>query len=263
MPRSVRRSATPSSSPWRCAAHRRRPAPLTRDRLCTLHSDGRHDRGQLRHGAGRVTAVTLDPGGSTTPRARAGTRCSGGRTHDRARPRPHRAGGSRRFRVRRRSFLGYVLGGATLVAAADLGARRARASATSRRRPSPPSSTTSTTCSPTPRRPTANLITVTVHEDGTASFALPAHGGRPGHHHLDGDADRRGARPAGREGPRHAGRRPVPSWSSTSSPAAPTPRSRRTPRSGSPPPSPRRALLDAAAIVLGDTVGQPAWPRAA
>jgi isoquinoline 1-oxidoreductase beta subunit len=73
--------------------------------------------------------------------------------------------------VRRRSFLGYVLGGATLVAAADLGLVDTAAAT-----PTPPqpaelydlNDMLTDSC-----RPTANLITVTVHEDGTASFALP------------------------------------------------------------------------------------------
>ncbi len=51
----------------------------------------------------------------------------------------------------------------------------------------------------------------------------------------------------------HPGRRPAPSCCSTSSPAAPTPRSRPTPRSGSPPPSPGGALLDAAAAYFDQT----------
>ena len=66
-----------------------------------------------------------------------------------------------------------------------------------------------------------------------------ADGGRPGHHHLDGDDHRRGARPAGGEGRTSPSPPRVPSCCSTSSPAAPTPPSRRTPRSGSPPRSPR------------------------
>ena len=103
-------------------------------------------------------------------------------------------------------------------------------------------------------RPTANLITVTVHEDGTASFALPADGGRPGHHHVDGDADRRGARAARSTRSTSRWRRPAPSCSSTSSPAAPTPRSRRTHPIRVAAAIAKGALLDAAAIVLGDTV---------
>lgn len=78
--------------------------------------------------------------------------------------------------VDRRSFVGYVLAGTTLVAAADLtlgGAAQAAAPASG---PSGPqvadvydlNDFITDTC-----RPTANLITITVNEDGTASFALP------------------------------------------------------------------------------------------
>ncbi|WP_246354928.1 hypothetical protein [Nocardioides ungokensis] len=73
--------------------------------------------------------------------------------------------------VRRRSFLGYVLGGATLVAAADLGlVDRASAAPTA---PQPAELYDLNDLLTDSCRPTANLITVTVHEDGTASFALP------------------------------------------------------------------------------------------
>ena len=76
--------------------------------------------------------------------------------------------------VGRRSFVGYVLAGTTLVAAADLtlGSSPARAAAA----PSGPQVAelydlndfvTDTA------RPTANLITITVRSDGTAHFALP------------------------------------------------------------------------------------------
>ena len=102
-------------------------------------------------------------------------------------------------------------------------------------------------------RPTANLITVTINEDGTASFALPRDGGRPGHHHLDRDAHRRGARPAARQG------------EVTLAPARPellfnqlTGGSNTTISTYTPirvaAAVARVALLDAAAIVLGDTV---------
>jgi isoquinoline 1-oxidoreductase beta subunit len=73
----------------------------------------------------------------------------------------------------RRSFVGYVLAGTTLVAAADLalgGPARAASG------PSGPqvaeyydlNDFVDDAC-----RPTANLITITLHPDGTASFALP------------------------------------------------------------------------------------------
>ncbi|GAB3776413.1 isoquinoline 1-oxidoreductase beta subunit [Nocardioides ginsengisegetis] len=76
-----------------------------------------------------------------------------------------------RISVRRRSFLGYVLGGATLVAAADLGLVDAAAAAPTAPQPAELydlNDMLTDSC-----RPTANLITVTVHDDGTASFALP------------------------------------------------------------------------------------------
>lgn len=74
----------------------------------------------------------------------------------------------------RRRFLGYVLAGTTLVAAADLGLLDA-----------PPASAEIPTPPQVPElydlndlltdaaRPTANLITVVIREDGTATFALP------------------------------------------------------------------------------------------
>lgn len=72
----------------------------------------------------------------------------------------------------RRRFLGYVLAGSTLVAAADLGG-------------APPAAAEIPTPPQIPElydlndmltdaaRPTANLITVVIREDGTATFALP------------------------------------------------------------------------------------------
>ncbi|MGZ4463954.1 MAG: molybdopterin cofactor-binding domain-containing protein [Nocardioides sp.] len=73
--------------------------------------------------------------------------------------------------VRRRSFLGYVLGGATLVAAADLGlADPAAATPTA---PQPAELYDLNDLLTDSCRPTANLITVTVNDDGSASFALP------------------------------------------------------------------------------------------
>jgi isoquinoline 1-oxidoreductase beta subunit len=73
----------------------------------------------------------------------------------------------------RRRFLGYVLGGATLVAAADLTAPApARAAGV----PTPPQVAELYDLNDfitDAARPTANLITVEVREDGTAHFALP------------------------------------------------------------------------------------------
>jgi isoquinoline 1-oxidoreductase beta subunit len=75
--------------------------------------------------------------------------------------------------VGRRSFVGYVLAGTTLVAAADLSLGAAPASAAA---PSGPqiaeiydlNDFVTDTC-----RPTANLIQIQVRSDGTAHFALP------------------------------------------------------------------------------------------
>lgn len=78
------------------------------------------------------------------------------------------------YAVDRRRFVGYVLGGATLVAAADLVLVDP-----------PPAGAEIPTLPQVPElydlndmltdaaRPTANLITVTINEDGTASFELP------------------------------------------------------------------------------------------
>ena len=82
--------------------------------------------------------------------------------------------GSPPFAVDRRRFVGYVLGGATLVAAADLVLRDVSPAAAEI--PTAPQTAelydlndllTDAT------RPTANLITVTISPDGTAEFALP------------------------------------------------------------------------------------------
>ena len=73
--------------------------------------------------------------------------------------------------VGRRSFVGYVIGGTTLVAAADLvGAPPATAAPGT---PQPAELYDLNDMLTEAAMPTANLITVTVHEDGTASFALP------------------------------------------------------------------------------------------
>ena len=162
----------------------------------------------------------------------------------------------RRAGATRRGFLGYVVGGY------DAGRRRRpRASGDAGRAPRVP-------CRPAgrrglrprgPRRPTPrarprNLITITVNPDGTASFALPALGGRPGHHHLDRDDHRRGARPARSRrctspcaGPSRAAVQPAHRRLEHH-------RRRPTRRSGWPPPIAKGALLDAAAIELGSAV---------
>ncbi len=75
--------------------------------------------------------------------------------------------------VRRRSFIGYVLGGTTLVAAADLSlAGPARAEPVPSG-PQIPELYDLEDLQTDSAAPTAQLITVTVHEDGTASFAIP------------------------------------------------------------------------------------------
>ena len=76
-------------------------------------------------------------------------------------------------RIARRSFLGYVVAGTTLVAAADLGLGRAAPAAALPGVPQPAELYDLNDLLTEAAMPTANLITVTVHEDGTASFALP------------------------------------------------------------------------------------------
>ncbi len=90
---------------------------------------------------------------------------------------------------------------------------------------------------------------------GRHGLLRPAAGrGRPGHHHLQRDDHRRGDGRAAGQGARHAWPTPVPSCSSTSSPAARTPPSPPSPRSGSPPPSPAAGCCEAAAAELGEAV---------
>ncbi|PUA79741.1 molybdopterin cofactor-binding domain-containing protein [Nocardioides currus] len=78
----------------------------------------------------------------------------------------------------RRHFLGYVLGGSTLIAAADLGLADAPSAfaETSARVPTPPQIPELYDLNDLladAARPTANLITIVIREDGTATFALP------------------------------------------------------------------------------------------
>ena len=75
--------------------------------------------------------------------------------------------------VDRRSFVGYVIGGTTLIAAADLVGTAEAASAVVPTLPQVAEVYDLNDLLTDAARPTANLITVTVHEDGTASFALP------------------------------------------------------------------------------------------
>ncbi|MCY7396187.1 MAG: molybdopterin-dependent oxidoreductase [Nocardioides sp.] len=74
--------------------------------------------------------------------------------------------------LRRRSFLGYVIGGTTLIAAADIALAGPPASALPSA-PSIPEVYDLNDFLTDAARPTANLITVTINSDGTASFALP------------------------------------------------------------------------------------------
>ncbi len=73
----------------------------------------------------------------------------------------------------RRHFLGYVLGGTTLMAAADLGLFASPAEATIPTIPSIPELYDLNDLLTHAAMPTANLIAISVNEDGTASFALP------------------------------------------------------------------------------------------
>ena len=74
--------------------------------------------------------------------------------------------------VSRRGFLGYVVGASTLVVAVDLGTTGPAYGAV----PSPPQIAETydlEDAQTDAARPTAQLITITVNEDGTATFALP------------------------------------------------------------------------------------------
>lgn len=73
----------------------------------------------------------------------------------------------------RRGFLGYVLAGATLVAAVDLGLRPAPASAAIPSLPQIPELYDLNDCLTDAARPTANLIKVEIREDGHAYFEIP------------------------------------------------------------------------------------------
>ncbi|WP_107766485.1 molybdopterin cofactor-binding domain-containing protein [Nocardioides terrigena] len=73
----------------------------------------------------------------------------------------------------RRRFLGYVLAGSTLVAAADLGGAAPPAAAEIPTPPQIPELYDLNDMLTDAARPTANLITVVIREDGTATFALP------------------------------------------------------------------------------------------
>ncbi|MEO6511229.1 MAG: molybdopterin cofactor-binding domain-containing protein, partial [Nocardioides sp.] len=83
------------------------------------------------------------------------------------------ASGSTPFELDRRRFVGFVLGGATLIAAADLVLDPPRAGAEITTPPQIPELYDLNDMLTDAARPTANLITVTINEDGTASFELP------------------------------------------------------------------------------------------
>jgi isoquinoline 1-oxidoreductase beta subunit len=77
-----------------------------------------------------------------------------------------------RVRTSRRAFVGYIVGGATLAVAADLGiARPADAAVPSL--PQIPELYDLEDLQTDAARPTANLIKIVMNEDGTASFELP------------------------------------------------------------------------------------------
>ncbi|KQY56984.1 MULTISPECIES: molybdopterin cofactor-binding domain-containing protein [unclassified Nocardioides] len=78
-----------------------------------------------------------------------------------------------RHDVGRRRFLGYVIGGTTLMAAVDLGLLADPARADIPTLPQPAELYDLNDLLTHAAMPTANLITVTMNEDGTASFALP------------------------------------------------------------------------------------------
>lgn len=75
--------------------------------------------------------------------------------------------------VGRRSFIGYVLAGSTLVVAADLGLSRVPAGAETPSLPQIPELLDLGDLQNIAALPTSNLITVTINRDGTASFELP------------------------------------------------------------------------------------------
>ena len=77
-----------------------------------------------------------------------------------------------RVRTSRRAFVGYIIGGATLAVAADLGLARP-ASAAIPSLPQVPELYDLEDLQTDAARPTANLISIVMNADGTASFELP------------------------------------------------------------------------------------------
>ncbi len=91
--------------------------------------------------------------------------------------------------VSRRRFIGYLLAGPTLIAAAELGRPGQAAAALPTVQPVDEYDLSDLLTDAA--MPTSNLITVVVNHDGTVSFALPARGGGSGDHDRGGDDDRR------------------------------------------------------------------------
>ena len=143
--------------------------------------------------------------------------------------------------VSRRRFLTYVIAGPTVVAAArwaDAGTGGMLAAADMQPIPSAPGAADTYDLNDLltdATLPTANLITVTMNTDGTASFALPRAEVGQGITTVDRDADRRGARPPARQGARHARRRPARAAVQPAHRRLEHDASRSTRRSGSPP----------------------------
>src|SRR3954451_12319276 len=75
--------------------------------------------------------------------------------------------------VGRRTFVGYVLAGTTLVAAADFALGGPARAASGLSGPQVAEFYDLNDFVDQACLPTANLVTITVHKDGTASFALP------------------------------------------------------------------------------------------
>ncbi len=156
--------------------------------------------------------------------------------------------------VGRRTFLGYVVGGTTLVAAAELVLPPPAYAGGIPSVPQVPELYDLEDLQTDAALPTALAITITINEDGTARSRCR---GRRSvrDHHLDRDDHRRRARPPAREGARHPRAGPAR--------AALQPADRRVQHHGlDVHPDPvaaavaRNALLDAAAIALGYVVGR-------
>lgn len=86
---------------------------------------------------------------------------------------PQAGNGGPRAELGRRGFLGWVMAGTTLVVAADLGLARTPAGAAIPSPPQVPELYDLEDLQTDAALPTANLVTVAINQDGTASFALP------------------------------------------------------------------------------------------